>query len=282
MQQFETDNSSLIKNKNENDKKGKKKISFKLIGIIFLIIFSIIFIYIYIHNAKLLEEEKEKNDELKQIVVDLIKERNQTRKTINDLIKWKEENEKNPEEDYSNYEVDSLIFNNQDIHLITDRLTNKEELKDRNVIFNLLYRASRDGADANSYHKMCDGKSNTVSVVQTVKGNKFGGYTETQIESGSVGYKDPNCFVFSLNKQKIYENLNKNGTVIRHYNGYGPYFVGGFITFDSQFYSNNNNYVYDSASSSNFFANNEKEYEINNGEQFYAIRELEVFEIFIE
>ena len=282
MQQFETDNSSLIENKNEKDEKGKKKISFKLIGIIFMICFSIFFIYIYINNAKLLEEEKEKNDDLKHIVKDLIKERNQTRKTIDDLIKWKEDNEKNSEEDYSNYEVDSLIFNNQDIHLLTNRLTNKENLQDKNVIFNLIYRASRDGADANSYHKMCDGKSNTVSVVQTVKGNKFGGYTEIQIESGSMGYKDPNSFVFSLNKQKIYENLNKNGLVIRHYRDYGPYFVGGFITFDSQFYSNNNNYVYDRSSSSNFFPKNEKEYEINNGEQFYAIRELEVFEIFLE
>ena len=281
MQQFEVDNSSLIENKNENDEKGKKKISFKIIGIVLIICFSIFFIYIYINNAKLLEEEKEKNDDLKQIVKDLIKERNQTRKTIKDLIEWKENNE-NVEEDYSDYEVDSLIFNNQDIHLISDRLTNKEELKDKNVIFNLLYRASRDGADPGSYHKMCDGKVNTVSVVQTVKGNKFGGYTETQIENGNMGYKDPNSFVFSLNKQKIYENLNKDGVVIRHYKGYGPYYVGGFITFDSQFYSNNNNYVYDRTSSSNFFSKNEKEYEINNGEQFFAIRELEVFEIFLE
>ena len=282
MQKFEIDNSSLIVNKNEKDEKSKKKISFKIFGIVFLICLSIILIFIYINNTKLLEEEKEKNDELKHIVDDLIAERNRTRKKINDLIQWKENNEKNKEEAHSEHEVDSLIFNSQDIHLISDRLTNKEELKDRNVIFNLIYRASRDGADANSYHKMCDGKSNTVSVVQTVKGNKFGGYTEIQIESGSMGYKDPNSFVFSLNKQKIYENLNKNGLVIRHYRDYGPYFVGGFITFDSQFYSNNNNYVYDRSSSSNFFPKNEKEYEINNGEQFYAIRELEVFEIFLE
>ena len=129
---------------------------------------------------------------------------------------------------------------------------------------------------------MCDGKSNTVSVVQTVKANKFGGYTETLIDNGNLAYKDPNSFIFSLNKQKIYENLNKDGNVFRYYKGYDPYFVGGFITFDTQFYRNNNNYVYDRASSSNFFSKNEKEYEINNGEQFFAIRELEVFEIFLE
>ena len=282
MQKFEIDNSSLIVNKNEKGEKSKKKISFKIIGTIFLICFSIILIFIFINNSKLLEEEKEKNDELKHIVDDLIEERNQTRKVINDLIKWKENNENKKEIDHSSHEVDSLIFNNQDIHLISDRLTNKEELKDKNVIFNLIYRASRDGADANSYHQMCDGKTNTISVVQTIKGNKFGGYTETLIENGNLAYKDPNSFLFSLNKHKIYENLNKDGNVIRHYKGYGPYFVGGFITFDSQFYNNNNNFVYDRTSSSNFFSNNEKEYEINNGEQFFTIRELEVFEIFLE
>ena len=76
--------------------------------------------------------------------------------------------------------------------------------------------------------------------------------------------------------------MNKDGNVVRHYKDYGTYFVGGFITFDTQFYRKNNNYVYERAFSSNFFSKNEKEYEINNGEQFFAIRELEVFEIFLE
>ena len=99
-----------------------------------MICFSIIVIAIYINNSKLLKEGKEKNDELKHIVEDLIKERNQTRKTINDLIKWKENKEKKKEEEHSNNEVDSLLSYNQNIHLISDILKNKEELKDRKVI----------------------------------------------------------------------------------------------------------------------------------------------------
>ena len=282
MEQFEVDDSSLTVNLNKKSKKEKKskKISFNLIAILFLIVFSIIFIFVYLNSLKLIQTEKQKNDELKQIVEGLIKERNQTKTTIDELIKWKRDKEKNKEEKVK-YQIDSKIIYNQDAIFISDRLTDKE-YSDRKVIFNLIYRASRDGANAQSYHSKCDGKINTVTVVQTVKGSKFGGYTETQIQDGNIGYKDPNSFIFSLNKMKIYENLNKDNNVIRHYRDNGPFFVGGFVIFDSKFNDNNSNYVYDKSSSFNFFSDNEKEYEIDNGEKYFHIKELEVFEIFLE
>jgi hypothetical protein len=282
MEQFEVDDSSLTVNLNKKPKKEKKskKISFNLIAILCLICFSIIFIFVYLNSLKLIQTEKQKNDELKQIVEGLIKERNQTKTTIDELIKWKRDKEKNKEEKVK-YQIDSKIIYNQDAIFISDRLTDKE-YSDRKVIFNLIYRASRDGANAQSYHIRCDGKINTVTVVQTVKGSKFGGYTETQIQDGNIGYKDPNSFIFSLNKMKIYENLNKDNNVIRHYRDNGPYFVGGFVIYDSNFNDNNSNYVCDKTSSFNFFSDSEKEYEINNGEKYFHIKELEVFEIFLE
>jgi cell division protein FtsI/penicillin-binding protein 2 len=282
MEQFEVDDSSLTVNLNKKPKKEKKskKISFNLIAILCLICFSIIFIFVYLNSLKLIQTEKQKNDELKQIVEGLIKERNQTQTTIDKLIKWKEDKEKNKEEKVKN-QIDSKIIYNQDAIFISDRLTDKD-YSDRKVIFNLVYRASRDGANAQSYHSKCDGKINTVTVVQTVKGSKFGGYTETQIQDGNIGYKDPNSFIFSLNKMKIYENLNKDNNVIRHYKDNGPFFVGGFVIFDGNFNDNNSNYICDKSSSFNFFSDKEKEYEINNGEKYFHIKELEVFEIFLE
>ena len=282
MEQFEVDDSSLTVNINKKPKKEKKtkKISLNLIAILCLICLSIIFIFVYLNSLKLIQKEKKKNDELKHIVEGLIKERNQTKTTIDKLMRWKEDKEKNKEEKVK-YQIDSKIIFNQDAIFLSDRLTDKE-YSDRKVIFNLIYRASRDGANAQSYHSKCDGKINTVTVVQTVKGSKFGGYTETQIQDGNIGYKDPNSFIFSLNKMKIYENLNKDSNVIRHYRDNGPFFVGGFVIFDSKFNDNNSNYVYDKSSSFNFFSDKEKEYEINNGEKYFHIKELEVFEIFLE
>jgi cell division protein FtsB len=282
MEQFEVDDSSLTVNLNKKPKheKKRKKISLNLIAILCLICFSIIFIFVYLSSLKLIQTQKQKNDELKQIVEGLIKERNQTKNTIDELMRWKEDREKNEEEKIK-YQIDSKIIYNQDAIFISKRLTEKE-YSDRKVIFNLIYRASRDGANAQSYHSRCDGKINTVTVVQTVKGSKFGGYTETQIQDGNIGYKDPNSFIFSLNKMKIYENLNKDNNVIRHYRDNGPYFVGGFVIYDSNFNDNNSNYVCDKTSSFNFFSDSEKEYEINNGEKYFHIKELEVFEIFLE
>ena len=282
MEQFEVDDSSLTVNLNKKPKheKKRKKISLNLIAILCLICFSIIFIFVYLSSLKLIQTQKQKNDELKQIVEGLIKERNQTKNTIDELMRWKEDREKNEEEKIK-YQIDSKIIYNQDAIFISKRLTEKE-YSDRKVIFNLIYRASRDGANAQSYHSRCDEKINTVTVVQTVKGSKFGGYTETQIQDGNIGYKDPNSFIFSLNKMKIYENLNKDNNVIRHYRDNGPYFVGGFVIYDSNFNDNNSNYVCDKTSSFNFFSDSEKEYEINNGEKYFHIKELEVFEIFLE
>ena len=282
MEQFEVDDSSLTVNLNKKPKheKKRKKISLNLIAILCLICFSIIFIFVYLSSLKLIQTQKQKNDELKQIVEGLIKERNQTKNTIDELMRWKEDREKNEEEKIK-YQIDSKIIYNQDAIFISKRLTEKE-YSDRKVIFNLIYRAARDGANAQSYHSRCDGKINTVTVVQTVKGSKFGGYTETQIQDGNIGYKDPNSFIFSLNKMKIYENLNKDNNVIRHYRDNGPYFVGGFVIYDSNFNDNNSNYVCDKTSSFNFFSDSEKEYEINNGEKYFHIKELEVFEIFLE
>ena len=282
MQQFEIDETLVEKKKKAKKENNKKKISYTLITIISFICILLLFIVIYNKNLKLLHKEKEKNEDLKEIVDDLLKEKNDTKNIIDELIKWKKENEKTKEEDeddFIDYDIDSILLNNKDIQLISKRLIKEENDK---VIYNLIYRASRDGKNATSYHKKCNGKNNTLTVVQTVKGNKFGGFTETEIQDGYIGYKDPNSFIFSLDKMKIYENLNKEGVVIRHYSGYGPYFIGGFVVFDSNFYNVYNNYVYDKSSSSNFFSKEDGDFELNHGEELFAVREVEVFEISFE
>ena len=198
--------------------------------------------------------------------------------------KRKEENEKVIKEENDNieFDIDSNIINRKnEIKLIVERLTNNGTLDINKITFNLVYRASRDGFGADNYHNKCDGKINTLCAIETTKGCKFGGYTETKIANNGENLKDPKSFLFSLNKMRIYENKNKENNVIRHYRGYGPYFVGGFITFDQHFHDNAN-YIYDNSSSSNFFSNADEEYEINNGYDMFKVRELEIFGIILE
>lgn len=82
--------------------------------------------------------------------------------------------------------------------------------------FELLFRGSRDGFDAKTFHSMCDGKGSTVSVIQTDTNNVFGGYTTIPWSSNGAGSSygvwvtDENAFLFLLRsstglKSEIFE-----------------------------------------------------------------------------
>jgi hypothetical protein len=48
--------------------------------------------------------------------------------------------------------------------------------------FNLLWRGSRDGFGA-EFHRRCDGRANTLTLILDTKGNVFGGFTPVEWES---------------------------------------------------------------------------------------------------
>ena len=99
--------------------------------------------------------------------------------------------------------------------------------------FTLLYRASRDGFDAKSFHSSCDNIKGTLTIIKTVTGCIFGGYTEVgwspkekpTIEKGS-GHE----FLFTLRNpqstgpiQFPVRFFNKYKSVL-HCKRYGPSF----------------------------------------------------------
>ena len=53
-------------------------------------------------------------------------------------------------------------------------------LMNRTIIYKLLYRATRDGNSASSFHQKCDNICGTLVVIKTTKGFRFGGYTEQE------------------------------------------------------------------------------------------------------
>lgn len=62
----------------------------------------------------------------------------------------------------------------------------------------LIYRGSRDGFDAKDFHRECDDRAKTVTVIKTTNGNIFGGYTEKSWNSINSACSDTNAFIFSL------------------------------------------------------------------------------------
>ena len=68
----------------------------------------------------------------------------------------------------------------------------------RDFNFELIYRASRDGFDASSFHAKCDDQSGTLTIIKTTNGYIFCAYASVAWDSTS-GYKaDPNAFILSL------------------------------------------------------------------------------------
>jgi hypothetical protein len=68
--------------------------------------------------------------------------------------------------------VDSLII--ADVPLLFEEFVRKR--------FKLLWRGNRDGFTAREFHRRCDGRANTLTVISDTDGNVFGGFTPVKWE----------------------------------------------------------------------------------------------------
>ena len=99
----------------------------------------------------------------------------------------------------------------------------------------LIYRASRDGFSASSFHLKCDNYSNTVTIIKTTSNSVFGGFTSAKWTSFGGFTSDSNAFIFSLrrsgnsNKERL--NVTYPNYAIYGYSPYGPTFGGGHDIF---------------------------------------------------
>ena len=75
----------------------------------------------------------------------------------------------------------------------------------QNFTFKLLYRATRDGDKASTFHKNCDGICPLLLLVKTKKEIRFGGFTETYFES-TKEYKG---------KREIIEKINSLNVLLK-------------------------------------------------------------------
>jgi hypothetical protein len=100
-----------------------------------------------------------------------------------------------------------------------------------NQKWDLLYRATRDGFAAADFHKRCDNKAKTLTIIKSTNGNIFGGYTDKAWMSDKQWYSDPNAFLFSLvNKddKPFKAKVSSNGqNAIFCNSSKGPTFGGG-------------------------------------------------------
>lgn len=100
------------------------------------------------------------------------------------------------------------------------------------VGFTLLYRISRDGCNASTFHKKCDGQGPTITVFYNANNTVYGGYTSQNWLSTETEYcvYDEKAFLFQvryngISVQKMFPIKEDNyANAIRCGNILGPVF----------------------------------------------------------
>ncbi len=136
---------------------------------------------------------------------------------------------------------------------------------------NLIFRMSRDGSSPNDFHKLCDNKGPTLTLIETLEGYKFGGYTPINWDGSGVKF-DNETFIFSLNKMKKYTKIKDTRTLNCNIN-YGPIFG------DDDFYIQENMKKLNVHPYRTFLDKNELT--DNNKNEFieYSVKDFEVYTI---
>ena len=139
----------------------------------------------------------------------------------------------------------------------------------------ILFDSSFNGDSAYEFHKRCDLKYNTISIIETTSGHRFGGYTSECFESPNEYFdkKDNLSFVFSLDKMKIYDVI-KGKYAISCDKNYGPYFRDDHICIVDEFFTKESGTCIKGKG-----FNTTKNYELNSGKKYFKIKRLQVFQI---
>ena len=97
----------------------------------------------------------------------------------------------------------------------------------RSKTFSLLWRGSTDGFGSNTFHSLCDGKGETLTVTKTTAGYILGGYTAAAWKSSDSFSTDANAFMFFLTnvQNKPMKLMVTSPTrAARHHSNLGPSF----------------------------------------------------------
>ena len=175
------------------------------------------------------KSDKEKINELYTIIENYHKENEMLKKDIEEIKRFisefkkeKEEEKKKQkeEEKYSLINFKSLIVKDANK---TNVLKNWIDSSKKKIETELLYRLSKDGESFATFHQLCDNKGPTITLFEKMDGAVIGFYTSLSFNSNdSCWKKDKNTFIFNLDNQIKFENLN--GLENIYFDAtYGPY-----------------------------------------------------------
>ena len=122
-----------------------------------------------------------------------------------------------------------ILTDQADIGIFRDLLSPKlNSIVDENDFnLGLLYRNSRDGNSAESFHQHCDGHTNTLTLVESNYGHIFGGFTSKDWAMSHY-VQDDLAFLFRVKSKfnhppAIFNNKIKDDSALWMSPLYAPY-----------------------------------------------------------
>lgn len=150
------------------------------------------------------------------------------------------------------------------------------------------FNSIKDGDSSKAFHEKCKGKVNTLIVIESDKGKRFGGYSKlTWDPIEEFKGNDESAFLFSLdNKIKFNLNTNSNDKVIYTSVSNGPKYGIHDISICDAFHSSNKSYSkifnsYGCVESLNTLTNKDlfNTTSILAGSEYFKVNRLEVFQV---
>ena len=164
----------------------------------------------------------------------------------------------------------NIIKNPGELEEITSRL--QRILNKKNIKYKLVYRASTDGDACTTFHDKCDQYQNTLILIQASGNKRFGGFTTQTWEGEDVNKKDKNCFIFSIDKMKIYDII-EGQDAINCNQDLGPIFIDQIKLLDKFFTqggtTNKKGQTFQTI----------EDFEITGGAEKFGVKELEVYQV---
>ena len=180
--------------------------------------------------------------------------------------------EDNPNNTDFSYSKGTIIRDKSELELIV----NKINKNNRKIKLDLIYKATTDSDKAEAFHYHCNSAQKSIVLIETLNGRRFGGYTSQSWEGDGEQKKDPNAFVFSLDKMETYKVI-PNKEAIGCYPDYGAVFLGCQIRINDNAFKKGGTTFTKGVT----YLTNE-DFELSGGEQKFGIKEIEAYSVTIE
>ena len=215
------------------------------------------------------KENKKKDEEIEILKTEI----NNLKQQINSMkIEFEKKNKEISEQLFSLLNKRNILNNKTFKNLIENAVIEKrEEIKNKNIGWKLIYNASRDGGSVTDCHSKCNNISDTVSIIFSSTGRIFGVYINIAINGDGPWRIDNNAFIFSVDNNKIYRVKKGNAVIAFDNRCFIQYMntlvlTGNILT--QQYEDKNTNTM------NNYFEGFTSNFELNGGNQYYYVEEF--------